>query len=130
MAGACTQATVSGTETATDDGPAVNPASTFAAPATATTPAPAATSTPSTTEPPTATPPTSTDSTTTTGPTTTTTEPPLDVYDAACVVQVQPGDSLGAIVTSRADEIVTVASVRAENGLPDELIVPDQLLDV
>jgi hypothetical protein len=54
----------------------------------------------------------------------------LDVYDAACVVQVEPGDSLGAIVTSRADEIVTNASLRAENDLPDELIVPGQLLDV
>jgi hypothetical protein len=69
-------------------------------------------------------------STTTAPATTTTTEPPLDVHDAACVVEVQPGDSLGAIVTSRADEIVTSASLMAENGLTDELIVPDQLLDV
>jgi hypothetical protein len=52
------------------------------------------------------------------------------VYDPACVVQVAPGDSLGGIATSRADEIVTIASLQAENGLPDELIVPDQLLDV
>ena len=62
--------------------------------------------------------------------TTTTTEPPLEVYDAACVVQVTPGDSLGGIAASRADEIITTASLQAENGLPDELIVPDQLLDV
>ncbi len=55
---------------------------------------------------------------------------PPAVYDPACVVQVEPGDSLGAIATSRADEIVTVASLQAENGLADELIVPDQLLDV
>jgi hypothetical protein len=52
------------------------------------------------------------------------------VYDPACVVQVAPGDSLGGIATSRADEIVTIASLQAENGLPDELVVPDQLLDV
>ena len=61
---------------------------------------------------------------------TTTTEPALDVYDPACVVQVAPGDSLGGIAASRADEIVTIASLQAENGLVDELIVPDQLLDV
>jgi len=61
---------------------------------------------------------------------TTTTEPALDVYDPACVVQVLPGDSLGGIATARADEIVTIASLQAENGLADELIVPDQLLDV
>ncbi len=62
--------------------------------------------------------------------TTTTTEPPLAVYDPACVVQVQPGDSLGGIATSRADEIVTIAAIQAENALPDDLVVPDQLLDV
>ncbi len=73
---------------------------------------------------------TSTSSTSSSTTTTTTTEPPLDVYDAACVVQVAPGDSLGGIAASRADEIVTTASLQAENGLPDELIVPDQLLDV
>jgi hypothetical protein len=70
-------------------------------------------------------------STTTVPPTTTTTtEPPLDVHDPTCVVEVQPGDSLGAIVTSRADEIVTSATLRAENALADELILPGQLLDV
>ena len=61
---------------------------------------------------------------------TTTTEPALDVYDPACVVQVAPGDSLGGIAAARADEIVTIASLQAENGLVDELIVPEQLLDV
>jgi hypothetical protein len=70
--------------------------------------------------------PTTTASTTTT----TTTVPGLDVYDPACVVEVEAGDSLGAIADSRADEIVTIASLQAENGLVDELIVPDQLLDV
>lgn len=62
--------------------------------------------------------------------TTTTTIPPLDVYDPACVVQVKPGDSLGLIASKEADEIVTVASIQAENGLTGDLIVPDQLLDV
>ncbi len=61
---------------------------------------------------------------------TTTTEPALDVYDPACVVNVAPGDSLGGIAAARADEIVTIASLQAENALADELIVPDQLLDV
>jgi LysM repeat protein len=72
----------------------------------------------------------STSSTTTTSTTTTTTVPPLAVYDPACVVQVEPGDSLGAIADAEADEIITIASLQAENGLTDELIVPDQLLDV
>jgi LysM repeat protein len=62
--------------------------------------------------------------------TTTTTVPELDVYDPQCVVQVVPGDSLGAIAEEIADEIVTVASLQAENGLTGDLIVPDQLLDV
>jgi hypothetical protein len=72
--------------------------------------------------------PSSSTSTTTTS--TTTTVPALDVYDAACVVEVGPGDSLGAIAEAEADEIITIASLQAENGLPDELIVPGQLLDV
>jgi hypothetical protein len=83
--------------------------------------------TPSTAPPaPTTQPPTTAPASTST----TTTEPALDVYDPACVVQVAPGDSLGGIATARADEIVTIASLQAENGLADELIVPDQLLDV
>jgi LysM repeat protein len=61
---------------------------------------------------------------------TTTTVPELDVYDPGCVVQVEPGDSLGGIADAEADEIVTVATLQAENGLLDDLIVPDQLLDV
>ncbi|HSP28196.1 MAG TPA: L,D-transpeptidase [Ilumatobacteraceae bacterium] len=124
IAGGCTQAIASGTETATDDNEAEDLTSTASVPATATTLLPTADETT------TSTPATSTSSTSTSSTTTTTTEPPLELYDPACVVQVQPGDSLGAIVATRADEIVTIASVRAENGLPDELIVPDQLLDV
>ena len=75
---------------------------------------------------------TTTESSTTTSSstTTTTTEPPLDVYDINCVVQVNPGDSLGLIADSRDDEIVTVSAIQAENGLVSDVIVPDQLLDV
>ncbi len=61
---------------------------------------------------------------------TTTTVPELDVYDPACVVRVESGDSLGALADAEADEIVTSASLRAENGIADDLIVPGQLLDV
>jgi hypothetical protein len=120
LVSACSQATA--IEPAVDD-PGVT-ASSDGADVTSTTPttAPAPPSTPDTTAP--------ASTSTTEATTTTTTEPPLDVYDPACVVQVAPGDSLGAIATSRADEIVTIASLQAENGLPDELIVPDQLLDV
>jgi hypothetical protein len=67
---------------------------------------------------------------TTEAPATTTTIPTLDVFDPACVVPVAPGDSLGAIASAQADEIVTSATIQAENGLPNDLIVPDQLLDV
>ena len=80
-----------------------------------------------TTEPPAA---PSSSSSSTTSSSTTTTEPALDVYDPDCVVQVEPGQSLGGIADAEADEIITIASLQAENGLPDELIVPGQLLDV
>jgi LysM repeat protein len=113
LASACTQVVASGSERSEPAGPGSEPTP-------ATSVAPATTAAPATTPP--------TTSTTTT--TTTTTEPPLDVYDPTCVVQVEPGDSLGAIVSSRADEIVTTASLQAENGLADELIFPGQLLDV
>ncbi len=87
---------------------------------------------PPTTAAPTTAPASSTSSSTTssTSSSTTTTEPAPEVYDPACVVQVAPGDSLGGIAMSRADEIVTIASLQAENGLTDEVITPDQLLDV
>ncbi len=55
---------------------------------------------------------------------------PLDVYDAACVVQVQPGDSLLAIVSRFDDDTVDIETIQAENGLADDVIVPEQLLDV
>lgn len=82
------------------------------------------------TTPPSTTSSTSSSASTTPTTTTTTTEPELDVYDPECVVQVVPGDSLSAIAAEIADEIVTVASIQAENGLTSDLIVPDQLLDV
>ncbi|MEM8620231.1 MAG: L,D-transpeptidase family protein [Actinomycetota bacterium] len=69
------------------------------------------------------------ESTITAAPTTSTTEP-LDVFDPECVVRVAPGDSLGAIASSRDDELATTASLRAENGLPDDTIHPGELLDV
>ena len=80
------------------------------------------------TEPSTA--PSSSSSSSSSSTSTTSTVPELDVYDPGCVVQVEPGDSLGALAEAEADEIITIASLRAENGLPDELIVPGQLLDV
>jgi len=113
VVGACTQATA--TDSARNDGAA----SQTAAPPTTDD----VSASPSTTE---AYETTTTASTTTT----TTTEPGLDVYDPLCVVEVAPGDSIGAVVTERADELVTVASVQAENGISGDLIVPGQLLDV
>ena len=68
--------------------------------------------------------------TTTIPPTTTTTEPPLDVYDPLCVVKVAPGESLSLIADRFDDDTVRVDTIRAENDLPDNLIKPDQLLDV
>ncbi len=65
---------------------------------------------------------------TTTAPTTTV--PSLDVYDPLCVVQVAPGESLSLIADRFDDDTVRVDTIRAENDLDDDLIVPDQLLDV
>jgi hypothetical protein len=62
--------------------------------------------------------------------TTTTTLPPLDVYDPACAVQVQPGESLTLIVERRSDYTIDVETVAAENKLEGDLIYPDQLLDM
>ena len=105
------------------DGSAPAPTSTIESDRTPTTTDTAAPSTASTA-------PSSSSSSSTSSTSTTTTVPELDVYDPDCVVQAEPGDSLGAIADAEADEIITVASLRAENGLPDELIVPGQLLDV
>jgi LysM repeat protein len=59
-----------------------------------------------------------------------TTEPPLDVYDPLCVVQVAPGESLSLIADRFDDDTVRVDTIRAENDLADDTIQPDQLLDV
>ena len=79
---------------------------------------------------------TSTSTTTTTKPpkrtTTTTTEPEPeprpepdvdDVYDAACVIVIQPGDTLNKIATEIDDETVTAETIAAENGItnPDAI---------
>jgi LysM repeat protein len=69
-------------------------------------------------------------STSTTSSTTTTTVPELDVYAPECVVEVQPGDSLGLITDRYDDETITVATVRAENGIEGETIYPGQILDM
>jgi hypothetical protein len=56
--------------------------------------------------------------------------PELDVYAPECVVEVQPGDSLGLITDRYDDETITVATVRAENGIEGETIYPGQVLDI
>ncbi len=70
------------------------------------------------------------DTTTTTTPPTTTTEPPLDVFDPACVVRVARGESLSLIADRFDDDTVYPASILAENDLEGDVIHPDQLLDV
>ncbi len=67
---------------------------------------------------------------TTTATTTTTTVPELDVFDPACVVEVQAGDSLGLIVEGFDDETINIATVRAENSIEGDTIYPGQLLDI
>ena len=103
IAGACTQATTSDSardgasnDTTTPSSPTTDYSSTSIPESTSTTEAPKET--------------------------TTTTEPGLHVYDPLCVVEVAPGDSLGAVVTARLlDELVTVASIHR----PFEIIVVD-----
>jgi LysM repeat protein len=68
--------------------------------------------------------------TTTTTSTTTSTVPELDVFEPRCVVEVQPGDSLGGIADEFDDPTVNIPTIQAENGLTDDVIYPGQLLDV
>ena len=68
--------------------------------------------------------------TTTLAPTTTTTEPPPEYYDPACVVEVEPFDSLRLIADQFDDETVNVVALRAENDLPTADIDVGQALDV
>jgi hypothetical protein len=81
-----------------------------------TSPSPSTTSAPATTS--------------TTSTTTTTTVPEPDIFDPACVVEVEPFDSLGLIADQFDDETVNVVSLRAENSLPTAAIETGQLLDV
>ena len=114
--------------------PATTPADVSATSAvptsTTSTSSPTSTNTSSTSTSSTTTSSTTTSSTSTSSTTTTTTVPPLDVYDAACVVKVVEGDSLLLIADRFDDETVTGASVKAENRLPDDTINVGQLLDV
>ena len=107
---------------------ATTTATTTTATSTTTTSPPTTSSTTSTTTSSTTTTSTTTTSTTTT--TTTTTLPPPEVYDAACVVQVQAGDDLATIVTEFDDDSVDVETVLAENGLDFDVLVAGQLLDM
>jgi hypothetical protein len=119
-------------DTADDTG---DDAATTSAPTNASTSTTTTAPTTSTTQPPdttssTSTSTTSTTTSTTTTTTTTTTLPPLDVYDPACVVEVQPGEGLLQIVDRFDDDTVDAETVVAENGLATEVLEPGQLLDV
>ena len=79
-------------------------------------------------EPPATTLPVATLPETTVAPTTT--EPEPQIYDPACVVEVEELDSLGLIANAFDDETVNVVALRAENNLPTADIEAGQLLDV
>jgi hypothetical protein len=119
-----TETIVASTSTSTS-GPAPSTTSTTLP---ATTSSTSTTAAPSTTTSTTSTPTSTSTSTTTT--TTTTTLPPLDVYDPACVVEVQPGEGLLQIVDRFDDDSVDAETVMAENQLGTEVLEPGQLLDV
>jgi hypothetical protein len=55
---------------------------------------------------------------------------PLDVFDPACVVMVQEGDTLQAIAERFDNEGLAGPAIQAENLLPDDVIGVGQLLDV
>ena len=107
-----------------------SPARSASEPATTTIAPTTTTVAPSTTAPTTTTSTTSTSTTTTSTTTTTTTLPPLDVYDAACVVRVAPGEGLLEIVDRFDDDTVDIETVQAENELGTDVLEPGQLLDV
>jgi LysM repeat protein len=116
-----------------DTGPATSDAGTTAAPTTTTSATTTTTTTGAAnpTSSTTASTTTSTSTTTTTSTSTTIAEvAELSVYEPACVVEVQRGDSLGLISDRFDDDTVTVASIRAENGIDGDTIYPGQLLDV
>ncbi|MFT4659609.1 MAG: hypothetical protein ACI8V4_003808 [Ilumatobacter sp.] len=60
----------------------------------------------------------------------TTTEPEPQIFDPACVVEVEALDSLNLIANAFDDETVNVVALRAENNLPTAAIEVGQLLDV
>ena len=63
--------------------------------------------------------------------TTTTTEPAPRFYDEACVVVIEPNDTLVGIVERLDDgETINRVSLRAENALLDERLTPGDTLDV
>ncbi|MEO6126356.1 MAG: LysM peptidoglycan-binding domain-containing protein, partial [Ilumatobacteraceae bacterium] len=84
------------------------------------------------------------DATTTTvdDPTTPTSQPPdpettptsivpvPGVYDGACVVKVEAGESLSLIADRYEDETISVPAIRAENSIVGDRIDPGQLLDI
>src|SRR5690606_34276251 len=86
------------------------------------------------TEPPSTAPPSTAPPSTAPAPTTAppTTAPPLTVpatvHDPACVVAVQPGDSI-SLISDRVG--VEIGVLRGENGLgPDHVLRPGDLLDI
>ncbi len=56
--------------------------------------------------------------------------PKPDVFDPACVVEVEAFDSLGLIADRFDDETVNVVALRAENNLPTAALTTGQLVDV
>ena len=105
----------------TDDAVAPDTTTTTMTPGTSSTTQPVTSSTSTTS---------TTSSTTTTTTTTTTTIPELDVFTPECVVEVEPGDSLGLIVDRFDDETINISTVRSENDLEGNVLTPGQLLDI
>ena len=131
VASACSSAVQSsGVRVAEPSESGQDAATSAAEPSAATTDATTTTTTdpPATTTPETST--TTSTSTTTTTTTTTTTVPPLDVYDIACAIQVLPGETMQEIVALIDDDTVDVETVMAENGLENDVVIGDQILDV
>lgn len=50
---------------------------------------------------------------------------PLNVFNPACVVAIQPGDSLGLIADNIPDPAVNVTSLQIENGISDADVIHD-----
>ncbi len=115
-----------------DDAVAIDDATTTTASTTADATTPTSTDVPADSSTTSSTTSTTSTTTTTAAPetTTTTTVPALNVFEPACVVEVQPGDSLGLIVEEFDDETINIATVRAENGIDSDTIYPTQLLDI